>query len=140
MTGVTGEYADATLPLTGAELVVVEVPSGSINLPRRVTTAQVSGYAGVSAPAGTTYTLQTSDAGKLVTPTSGSAVTVTVAAGLGAGFQCVVVQAGAGQVTLSAGAGVTINPSTVSKTASQYAAVTLIAIAADSFVLAGNAV
>lgn len=140
MSGLTGEYATATLPLTGQELLVVEVPAGSINLPRQVTTAQIAGFSAVNAQSGTTYTLQQSDAGKALSFSSGSAVTLTVPSGLGAGFQCVIVQAGAGQVTASAGAGVTVNPGTVSKTAAQYAVATLIAIAADTFVLAGNVV
>ena len=48
------------------------------------------------------YTLQTSDAGKVVVMNKGSAVNLTVPASLGAGFTCSVVQKGAGQVTFVA--------------------------------------
>lgn len=41
MTGFTGAFQDATAALTGAESLVVEVPSGSLSLPRRVTVSQL---------------------------------------------------------------------------------------------------
>jgi hypothetical protein len=59
----------------------------------------------VNEQTGTTYTLTASDNGKIVRCTNASAVTVTLpqtsTETLAAGFQCTVVQAGAGQVTLA---------------------------------------
>src|ERR1051326_6716360 len=55
----------------------------------------------INTQTGTTYTLLASDNGKIVTCDNGSAITVTVPSGLGAGFNCLVIQIGAGQVTFS---------------------------------------
>jgi hypothetical protein len=50
---------------------------------------------------GTAYTLAASDSGKYVTMDNGSAMTVTVPAGLPIGFRCMVLRLGAGTCTLS---------------------------------------
>ncbi len=50
---------------------------------------------------GTTYTLVAADSGKLVTCNNASAITVTVPAGLPIGFRTMVMQYGAGNVTIS---------------------------------------
>lgn len=105
---------------------------------------QTNGYrlgaGGINAQTGTTYTLVAGDNGRVVTLNNAAAITVTVPASLGAGFSCSLIQIGVGQVTVSAGAGVTINaPGGVSKTAVRYSAVTLLAIAADSLILSGDA-
>ena len=61
--------------------------------------------AGINAQTGTTYTLTASDNGKVVTLNNGNAITLTVpqtsTETLAAGFQCVIVQRGAGQVTVA---------------------------------------
>ena len=64
--------------------------------------------AGVNAQVGTTYTIQASDAGKIVTLNNGSAITVTLPNSLSAGFSCGWIQLGAGQVTFSAAASGTL--------------------------------
>lgn len=92
----------------------------------------------VNVIAGTTHTVLASDNGKLLVFTSGSAVTVTVPSGLGEGFQADIVQAGAGQVSLSA-SGVTItSEDSKLKLTKQGSAATLAAYSADSFILAGG--
>ena len=63
----------------------------------------------VNAQTGTSYTLQDSDNGKLVTLDNASAITLTVPSGLSSDFACALLQKGAGNVTISAGTGVTIN-------------------------------
>ncbi len=75
----------------------------------------------------TTYTLLSSDKGKILSFTSSSAVTLTVPSSLGSTFFCTIQQMAAGQVTFSAGGGVTLRvyPSGVTKTAGQYAQVQL---------------
>jgi len=69
----------------------------------------------INAQTGTTYTLVASDASKVVTCTNASAITVTVPdSTFAAGEKVMIVQGGAGSVTLSAGTGVTLNnPSSV---------------------------
>jgi hypothetical protein len=87
---------------------------------------------------GTAYTLVAADNGKVVTCNHGSAITVTVPASLGAGFNCMVVQKGAGQVTF-AESSTTINQrQSHTKIAGQHGVATLVATADDVFVLAGD--
>jgi len=84
------------------------------------------------------YTLQTSDAGKVVVMNKASAVTVTVPSGLGAGFNCSFVQKGAGQVSFSASSTTINNRQSHTKINAQYGVASLLAYAADTFVLAGD--
>lgn len=87
---------------------------------------------------GTTYTLLSSDTGKVVTLNNASAVTLTVPASLGIGFNCLVIQLGAGQVTIT-GSGATVNNrQSQTKIAGQYGCVSLFAYLANTFVLAGD--
>lgn len=87
---------------------------------------------------GTAYTLQASDAGKVVVLNNASAITVTVPSGLGAGFNCSFVQKGAGQVTFSASSTTINNRQSHTKINAQYGVASLLAYAADTFVLAGD--
>lgn len=88
----------------------------------------------------TTYTLQASDNNNFISFSSGSAVTLTVPAGLSAPFQCGIVQAGAGTVTVSAGMGVVIHHrQSLSSTAGQYAVCSLISVTTNEFIFAGDA-
>ena len=84
------------------------------------------------------YTLQTSDAGKVVVMNKGSAVNLTVPASLGAGFTCSVVQKGAGQVTFVASSTTINNRQSHTKIAGQHGVATLVSTASDVFVLAGD--
>lgn len=93
----------------------------------------------INAQTGTAYTLQGSDHGGIVTLSNASPVTVTVPAGLGTGFNCLLIQIGAGQVTITAGAGAAIhNRQSHAKIAGQYGIATLAAYAANTFVLGGD--
>lgn len=87
---------------------------------------------------GTAYTLLASDAGKVVVLNNASAITVTVPSGLGAGFNCSFVQKGAGQVTFSASSTTINNRQSHTKINGQYGVASLLAYAADTFVLAGD--
>ena len=84
------------------------------------------------------YTLVAGDAGKVVVLNKGSAVNLTVPSGLGAGFTCSVIQKGAGQVTFVASSTTINNRQTHTKIAGQHGVATLIATAANVFVLAGD--
>lgn len=87
---------------------------------------------------GTSYTLVSGDNGKIVTLNNASAITLTVPSGLGAGFNCLIVQLGAGQVTPTASSTTLHNRQSFTKTAGQYAVATLAAYVADTFVLGGD--
>jgi len=84
------------------------------------------------------YTLQASDNGKVVVMDKATAVTVTVPSGLGAGFNCSFVQKGAGQVTFTASSTTINNRQSHTKINAQYGVASLLAYAADTFVLAGD--
>jgi hypothetical protein len=129
---ITDVHANPTGKLTGvfssARTFTFPNVSGTVALTTPTINAQV----------GTTYTLLASDNGGIVTLNNGSGITVTVPSGLGAGFNCVCVQLGAGQVTFT-GSGATVNNrQSHTKIAAQYGEVSLVAYAANTFVLAGD--
>jgi len=93
----------------------------------------------INTQSGTTYTLKTTDNGKVIVFTNGSAVTLTIPSGLGVGFNCSVVQYGTGQVAVSAGAGVTLRlRSSANKTGGQYSVSSLISVVANEYLFAGD--
>ena len=94
--------------------------------------------ASINDQTGTAYTLLSSDNGKVVVLNNSSAVTVTVPSGLGAGFNCSFVQKGAGQVSFSASSTTINNRQSHTKINAQYGVASLVAYAADTFVLAGD--
>jgi hypothetical protein len=85
----------------------------------------IAGYGAlINAQTGTTYTLQASDAGKIVEVSNASAITVTLPNSLVQGFYCTVVQTGAGQITFSPAGGATLSSfDGFTKTAGNKAAV-----------------
>ena len=86
----------------------------------------------------TTYTLSAADNGKIITLDNAGAIALTVPS-LFAGFNCMIVQLGDGQVTLTALSGVTIsNRTSLTKTAGKYAIATLIALTSTLFISAGD--
>lgn len=96
-----------------------------------------------NAQTGTTYTLVLSDAGKMVTLTNASAITLTVPPNSSVAFptntRIDLLQYGAGQVTVAAGAGVTIySKASALKLSAQYAGATLWKKATDTWVLVGD--
>jgi len=97
----------------------------------------------INAQTGTTYTLVLTDAGKLVTLSNASAITLTVPTNASVayttGTQILLAQLGAGQVTVAAAGGVTVSSrSAALKIAGQYGAATLIKTATDTWLLTGD--
>jgi hypothetical protein len=87
---------------------------------------------------GTAYTLLSSDNGKVITLDNTAAISLTVPTGLVAGFNCMIVQKGAGLVTI-AGVGVTVtNRSGGTMTGGQNAIVSLIALTGTYFISGGD--
>jgi hypothetical protein len=93
---------------------------------------------GIITEAGTSRTLSSTDNGKVINCTSGSAVTITCATGLGAGFSCTIIQSGAGKVTVAAGAATLNSYNGLLSTMGQYAVISLISPVANEFIAAGN--
>jgi hypothetical protein len=94
--------------------------------------------ASINDQTGTAYTLLAGDNGKVVVLNNGSAITVTVPSGLGAGFNCSFVQKGAGQVSFSASGTTINNRQSHTKINAQYGVASLVAYADNVFVLAGD--
>lgn len=93
----------------------------------------------ITTEAGTSRTLTAADNNKVIYCTSGSAVTITTASGLGANFNCSIIQGGAGKVTVAQGASTTlVSYSSLFSTMGQFAVISLITPVADTFVAAGN--
>jgi hypothetical protein len=86
---------------------------------------------------GTTYTLTAADNGKIITFNNASAITVTVPS-LSVGFNCMILQKGTGQVTLSPSAVTISNRYGYTKTAGQYSMLTLVCIASNVYVSSGD--
>lgn len=108
--------------------------------PELVPTARIGLLAApvIMTVAATSYTLSDDHHGMILNFTSGSAVTVTVPAGLPADFICGINQGGAGQVTLSA-SGTTIHETDgLFATAGAHVLLTLMAFSADVFTLYGK--
>lgn len=107
-------------PLRGDEIVLTNEPRG------RTTTGEIARISGATLVTGVAYTLKPSDNGKVIDCTSASPVTLTVPAGLGATFTCVIEQNGVGAVTPTA-SGTTIRSlSSFTATAGQYAVAAIV--------------
>ena len=97
----------------------------------------------INAQTGVTYTTVLTDDGKLVTCDNASAIALTIppnsSVAYGIGTQINIMQLGAGQVTITAGAGVTLRSAgSKLKTSAQYAVATCCKIATDTWVVVGN--
>lgn len=126
-----------TTPLAGTEVLPI-VQSGST---KKVTVDEMVAAqlaANIVTEAGTTRTLSAADNQKVIYCTSGSAVIITCDTGLGVGFNCTIIQGGAGKVTVAAGAATLNSYSGLFSTMGQYAVVSLISPVADEFIAAGN--
>ena len=117
------------------------IASGTIG---STSAAQIQGYSPTNYQTGTTYTLALSDAGKRVNLSNASPITLTIPTTASVAFpnetEIFLTQSGAGQVTIAAAGGVTIQ-SYQSKVliAGQYAAATLKKTStANTWLLIGN--
>ena len=113
--------------------------SGQTLTAAQMTTLQASVWSDdVNAQTGTSYTLVLADAGKQVTMTNASASTLTVppnaSIAFDIGVRIQVIQLGAGAVTLTQGAGVTISSLATTLVMAQYQVATLIKIATNIWV------
>ena len=114
-----------------ASMVTDEIGTGNLILSDIATNAQSA-----------SYTLALADKGKLVEISNASANTLTVppssSVNFPVGSQITVLQTGAGQTTITAGAGVTINGTPGLKLRAQWSSVTLIKRLTDTWVVVGD--
>ena len=133
------DLVSATTPLTGSE--VFPVVQGAISKQVAVKEVAKFGYQDIVTEATAARTLSNGDVGAWVRFTSGSAITLTVPPNSSVAFIIGTsingVQAGAGQISVVAGAGVTINKPTGynAKTRAQGAAFCLIKVATDTWIV-----
>ena len=136
----------STTPLAGTEVLPIvqggQTRQVSVTSLTSGKTVPAIGYTlesgGIITEATTTRTLGATDNGKIIYCTSGSATTITCAAGLGAGFNVTIIQGGAGKVTVAAGGQTLVSYSSLFSTMGQYAVISLICPVANTFVAAGN--
>lgn len=124
------------------ELYIATPPATITDLKNAFLSAVALGGAGaaqVITESGTSRTLSAADANKIIYCTSSSAITITTATGLGAGFNCTIIQGGTGKVTVAQGASTTrVSYSGLYSTMGQYAVISAVTPVADTFILAGN--
>ena len=89
------------------------------------------------------YTLVLADSGKMIVVNSASATAVTIplqaTVNFPIGTQILVMQTGSGQVSVTPTSGVVLNSKNGITTSGQYSVISLIKIAADSWIVAGDA-
>lgn len=95
----------------------------------------ISGFAANVASISANYPLTAADNGKIIQSTSASAISISIPTGLPTGFNCTVVQMGAGQITFT---GTYLNRGGFNKSASQYAVVSIIHFGSDSILVTGE--
>jgi len=101
------------------------------------TTSTIANFSSVINEQTANYTLSNTDNGEIVVINSSNPTTITVPS-LSVGFNCLIVQRGTGQVTLSA-LGVTIfNRYGFTKTAGQHSILTLVCIASGIYIASGD--
>lgn len=98
-------------------------------------TSSISGFSANVTSISNSYNLSASDNGKIIQSTSASALTVTIPAGLPTGFNCTIAQMGAGQITFS---GTYLNRGGFTKSASQYAVVSVIHLGGNTILVTGE--
>lgn len=135
----------APAAIASDQFVVLPAPSATDTIVARTTTDTLTNKTltdpkitkAINAQTGTTYTAVLADASKLVTCTNAAAITFTVppnsSVAFPVGTEIQVAQLGAGQVTLTQGAGVTITGTPGLKTRAQNSRVTLVKLATDTW-------
>ena len=137
------ELATAIAPLaTQTALDAVSAVADAAVTPGELTAALVPYAVNLdlfTTVSGATYTVQATDLGKVLRFTSGAAVTVTLPGSLGAGFNCLWRQAGAGQLTFTPAAGQTMRSfGAATQSAGQYAEGALAVDASNDWYLSGT--
>ena len=98
-------------------------------------TSSLSGFTANITSVAANYSLTSADNGKVIQSTSAGAITITIPNGLPAGFNCTIVQMGAGQITF---AGTYLNRGNFTKTASQYAIVSILHMGSNNIIVSGE--
>ncbi len=103
-------------------------------------TSQTSLFSTVETNANSGITLSCSDAGKYIRCTHAVSVGITIPSGLSCYdyTEYMFEQAGAGQISVTGNAGVTLNTSSSAKSRTQYSVITIKKVAADTYTVFGD--
>ena len=145
-TGYGTNYILALNPNGGNVGIGTTVPAATLDVNGNITNSSYTGtFSGFSAnlnspnSSTTSYTILSSDNGKIINFTGSSAITVTIPAGLSTGFNCMVIQNGQGQIGFTNASGVTINNrSGYTKTAGQFSIVTIVHLGNNIYITSGE--
>lgn len=130
-TGAPGSNAEVSISGTSPnQALSFTIPTGAVGPQPSLT---------ITDNANTSITLSDAMNNSVVRCTASTSVTVTVPSTLAAGFSCMVIQAGTGQVTFQAGSGTTLNSfAALVRTAGQHAPASIIRVASGMYNLSGN--
>jgi hypothetical protein len=92
----------------------------------------------INSQAGTSYTLLSTDNGKILVLTNAGTITLTVPTGLPIGFNCTIVQGGAGKAVFTASGTTITTADSFTRTKAAGAVAAIICIATNSFVTTGQ--
>lgn len=128
----------SALPAVTTPLDLTEVlPSVQSSATKKVTVSQI--LTGVIVTEATTSrSLSAADNGKIINCTNVATTTITCIVGLPIGFNCTIIQGGAGKVTLAAGATTLNSYSGLLSTMGPFAVISVISPSASVFIAAGN--
>lgn len=140
--GTRAIYLRATLDVDGNLIANVGTPTDRGHAANKGYVDDSLATYSVNAQSGTSYTLQLSDAGRFITLTNSSAITLTVPANASAAFavgtRISFAQIGTGQVTVAAAGGVSISADPGFKIAAQYGGAELVKLGTDWWLLVGR--
>ena len=86
----------------------------------------------------TSYTLSADDRGKTLLFSSSATQGITCSSGLSVGYNSTFIQLGSGQLELTASGVSVLNRQSHTKSAGLYAAVSVVIVSADTYILAGD--
>lgn len=98
-------------------------------------TSNISGFAANVVSISANYDITSADNGKVIQSTSASAINIAIPTGLPTGFNCTIVQMGAGQITFT---GTYLNRGTFTKSASQYSVVSILHLGSNNILVTGE--
>jgi hypothetical protein len=143
-TGLSGGGSSGSVTLSINTAVTADLTTAQTLTNKTLTSPLIN--IGINAQTGTTYTTVLADNGKLTTLTNASAIAVTIppnsSVAYPVGAQINMAQLGAGQVTVSGGAGVTVVSTGATaaspKARAQYSTLTAVQTATDNWLVMGD--